>query len=155
MWKADLDFNAECNIKVEELRRQYGLRASPRTRVAVERPCTLDDGVESANAFDVAAPREQHREAATQGRWSKFIPASGVAARMFSFRSFDEKEQLCRQLHHFAFFPNLREYITGHGKEVADLVKGEKFDNLISSVLDSDGLGYEKLPKGLIPFHDV
>lgn len=51
--------------------------------VRLKRPCTLGDGVQKISAADLEQYIHLHSSAAGQGRFMKFVPASGAATRMF------------------------------------------------------------------------
>ncbi len=51
--------------------------------VRLKRPCTLGDGVRKIDDADLGKYIHLHSSAARQGRFMKFVPASGAATRMF------------------------------------------------------------------------
>ena len=96
---------------------------------------------------------------------TKFVPASGAASRMFKnmfeFRDGDhdapasdfEKTYFSR-LHDFAFFPALDDacqVLYGQGADA--LVSAGRYKDVVSAMLDEEGLNYGQLPKGLLQFH--
>ncbi len=96
---------------------------------------------------------------------TKFVPASGAASRMFKnmfeFRDGDhetpasdfEKTYFDR-LHDFAFFPALDDacqVLYGAGTDA--LIDEGRYKDVVSAMLDEEGLNYGQLPKGLLQFH--
>ena len=152
---------AAAGIPAGEVERQLALFRSPPSGVRLVRPCRRGDGVRVLSGSDETLLLETWREAARKGRFSKFVPASGAASRMFkSLASFldtpsgspaelaasgnaDAREVLRFQteMERFAF-----------AGEVQGQAKGDVRD-LLRFVLGREGLGFADRPKGLIPFH--
>ena len=96
---------------------------------------------------------------------TKFVPASGAASRMFKnmfeFRDGDHDAPVSdfertyfERLHDFAFFPALDdacEVLYGCGADA--LVAKGQYKQIVSAMLDEEGLNYGQLPKGLLQFH--
>jgi hypothetical protein len=102
----------------------------------------------------------------------KFVPASGAASRMFKeLFGFLEKahsgkseiilleessfiREFVDKIENFAFAGDLKEIFQNHGTTLDRLVNSGNISEIISSVLEQQGLGYGNLPKGLIKFHN-
>lgn len=96
---------------------------------------------------------------------TKFVPASGAASRMFkNLFEFRDGEQdtpqsdfmrtFFERLHDFAFFPALDDAcVVVYGEPADALVEAGRFRDVVSALLDEEGLGYGQLPKGLLQFH--
>ncbi len=96
---------------------------------------------------------------------TKFVPASGAASRMFKamfeFRdgeadqpTTDFERTFFDRLHDFAFFPALDDacqVLYGSGADA--LVAEGRYKDVVSAMLDEEGLNYGQLPKGLLQFH--
>ncbi|MBQ7444185.1 MAG: DUF4301 family protein [Bacteroidaceae bacterium] len=96
---------------------------------------------------------------------TKFVPASGAASRMFKamfeFRDGDHdapatdfERTFFDRLHDFAFFPALDdacEVLYGMGADA--LTAAGRYRDVVSAMLDEEGLNYGQLPKGLLQFH--
>ena len=80
---ADLAQLAARGIEPAEAERQLALLARPATWATLDRPCTPGDGIERLDAARLDALLATHARAATEGRVSAFVPASGAATRMF------------------------------------------------------------------------
>ena len=95
----------------------------------------------------------------------KFVPASGAASRMFkdlyeflnSNATTPENDYVKRffdEIHNFAFFDILnKKTVDLFGKSVDDLIKSGNYKEVITALLDKQGLNYGALPKGLLNFH--
>lgn len=96
---------------------------------------------------------------------TKFVPASGAASRMFkdlfAFLSSDyESPQTSFErnffdgIEKFAFYSDLNSVcVRNEGKGIRQLVAGGQYKSVVSNLLESKGLGYGSLPKGLLKFH--
>ena len=95
----------------------------------------------------------------------KFVPASGAASRMFrdlyAFLSADYQtpttdfEKLFfSRIAHFAFYETLDEQCRQNaGKDITCLINEGSYKVIVENLLETKGLGYRLLPKGLLPFH--
>lgn len=95
----------------------------------------------------------------------KFVPASGAASRMFKdlfeFLDADSDEpnndfikKFFDHVSEFAFFEDLNNVcLKNEGKDIASLVGDGCYKAVIDNLLNSKGLNYGKLPKGLLKFH--
>ena len=96
----------------------------------------------------------------------KFVPASGAASRMFkdlfSFLSADYdiptsdfEKKFFDGISHFAFYQTLNAVCEkNEGKGIESLMAEGNYKVVVSNLLDSKGLDYGSLPKGLLLFHD-
>ncbi|MBN2486854.1 MAG: DUF4301 family protein [Bacteroidales bacterium] len=99
---------------------------------------------------------------------TKFVPASGAASRMFkSLFEFNEispnkqKQQInsnkdvqefFASISNFAFFDDLNKLLGSSGK-IYELIKNGDYTSIIDGLLETKGLSYGVLPKGLLKFH--
>ena len=99
---------------------------------------------------------------AGHGKVVKFVPASGAASRMFKnlFEYLDSGEQtdfitnFLTHIHQFAFFAELDSACQRNlGQDIDALLAHGKGQAVVGQLLNSDGLAYGKLPKGLLLFH--
>ena len=102
---------------------------------------------------------------AGEGTVLKFVPASGAASRMFKnlFEFLDGAsdtpdndfiKKFFSQIHNFAFFDELDAACQkNEGKGIDELVAAGCYKAVIDNLLNSKGLNYGKLPKGLLKFH--
>ncbi len=95
----------------------------------------------------------------------KFVPASGAASRMFknmfAFLSADYavpttdfEKKFFNEITNFAFYPALNEKcMENEGKDIPALIAAGEYKAVVSNLLESKGLNYGALPKGLLLFH--
>ncbi|MDP3919913.1 MAG: DUF4301 family protein [Candidatus Omnitrophota bacterium] len=146
--------------------------------VKLVRPCTLGDGITLVPDAEVAELAALSDEAVAEGRFMKFVPASGAASRMFksllavhghgaerlkllagngnAAADDDEKAfvEFAQNLRKFAFFEHLKEALKRKGQDIETLTTEREYLPVLEGVLFEAGLGYALLPKGLILFHD-
>lgn len=174
---SDLEQLDARGISREELERQLRCFREGFPPLALDRPATLGDGIETVPADDSGQAEliGAWEEAADRGRLGRFVPASGAASRMFRFlaaslrseapldaarlraceasKDGDERElhRFFERLEDFAFYPALRAALAERGVDLEAM--GPDFDRRrVVRVLLED-CGYADLPKGLIPFH--
>ena len=95
----------------------------------------------------------------------KFVPASGAASRMFKdLYAFlnapydtpqnDFEKKFFSNIDKFAFYDLLNDKcVAKEGKGVKELIRNGCYKTVISRLLDTDGLNYGQMPKGLLLFH--
>ncbi len=95
----------------------------------------------------------------------KFVPASGAASRMFKdlFEYIGAEYNSPTKPAELKFFENINKFafnealnqtcITNNGKTIDDLISEGKNKNVVENLLNSNGLNYGALPKGLLLFH--
>lgn len=131
----------------------------PPSPVDLDRPARLGDGI-------LVLPQARHGEllalydeASAAGRFSRFVPASGAASRMFKALaavlagegSADDlafSRRFHARLDDFPFHDELAAAVAERGGDGETLLSV-----LLSALLDADGLAFAERPKGLIPFH--
>lgn len=127
----------------------------------LNRPCTVGDGIHRIPENQRAALAALQEKTAAEGRFSKFLPASGAATRMFQSLLFSPAanpkdnplRQFCEALPLFPFYGVLQEVMRQAGVDLEDCLACKKWDEIVDFVLSSKGLGYLHLPKGLHLFH--
>ena len=144
----------ERGISEDDAIRQLAQIAAPSAAVDVVRPCRLEDGIETVPADRQEALILLHEEAASQGRCSKLVPASGAATRTFQdVLTGRGVTALVEGLDGFAFADNLRAELAFRGYDM-DVLRGAGSEaEIVDALLGADGLGYATIPKGLLPFH--
>ena len=95
----------------------------------------------------------------------KFVPASGAASRMFKnlFEflgaeydkpTTDFEKKFFDHIHDFAFYNDLNAAcLDNTGKNINALLSEHNYKAVVSNLLESAGLNYGALPKGLLKFH--
>jgi hypothetical protein len=175
--EADRKQLEQLGIQQTEVQRQLSILTGGQPRVHLLRPCTPGDGIDSIGAEDRRDLLSRWASAAEQGRVGKFVPASGAATRMFAFlqrartkmgelgpeavperelESDSDYQNLRRfidSLQAFPFFESLAQVMRTAGCPVDRALAAGNWAEIIDAVLESRGLGYQSLPKALIPFH--
>jgi len=149
----DLNFSREdhrqmetLGISEEQVRAQIRVFQKPSFFARLRRPCVPGDGIQTISPHRVDHYVKLHEEAARRGRFTKFVPASGAASRMFqllfeiygqgsSFRTKEIREQaargdqkatdfICFQegLRRTAFFEDLKILMNEKGLRAEDLL---------------------------------
>jgi hypothetical protein len=177
----DLAQLAERGITVAEAERQLAVLARAAAWAALERPCTIGDGVERLDDARVTGLLARHARAAATGRVSAFVPASGAATRMFKdllaardlpgdlppaqVRAADDAAsralvRFADELPQFAFAARLSAVLAARGHDAERVRTAGPWRELLSAFLDpSDssgepaGMGAAHAPKGLLLFH--
>lgn len=156
---ADREQVARRGIPLSEIEAQLRLFREPPRGLVLVRPCRVGDGIRTLPAErhpDLLAAWER---AATAGRFSKFVPASGAASRMFqSLAAFldapgeppEDVRRFVAGLDGFAFRDEL---LAAAGPDVPGEAPTARARRLVAALLLPEGLGYAEKPKGLIPFH--
>ena len=141
-------------IPEDEAHRQLALFEAPPTYADLVRACTVGDGIE-------AIPLEWrerlvllHEQGASQARFSKFVPASGAATRMFQdLLAGRATGEFIRNLDRFPFVDDLSAALAARGRALETLRRSGGEAEIVDALLGSAGLSYATKPKGLIPFH--
>ena len=96
---------------------------------------------------------------------TKFVPASGAASRMFKdlFSFLDAQYDVPTTpfektffdgIEKFAFYKDLDAACTANeGKSIKELISAGSYKAVVANLLQSKGLNYGALPKGLLKFH--
>ncbi|MEL6671083.1 MAG: DUF4301 family protein [Bacteroidota bacterium] len=138
----------------------------------VLKAATVGDGIIRLSEEELAAHIVFYDQVLAEKKILKFVPASGAASRMFkalfaclssfeagegdasSLAANDQLQSLGYFFHHlndFAFSDELQQTI-GNGS-LSELVAEQKVVPILQALLNEEGLGYGKLPKGLLKFH--
>lgn len=100
-----------------------------------------------------------------EGKVLKFVPASGAASRMFKnlFEFLDGENDTPADSFMKTFFDNIKNFAfydeldavckKNVGKSIEELIAANAYKAVIDNLLNSKGLNYGKLPKGLLKFH--
>lgn len=168
-------------ISEEEARRQISLIAHPPALMHLNRPCTVGDGIRLLSDDELPELLGLHAAAAAAGRFTKFVPASGAATRMFrellacradagqadfaqhrAWAGEDKKDskalvRFMEALERFAFFDDLDTVIRRdpacHAGTTQKLLASGDYCAILDALLGDQGLQYAQLPKGLLKFH--
>lgn len=95
----------------------------------------------------------------------KFVPASGAASRMFKnmfeflgadydIPTTDFEKKFFNNIKNFAFYADLdAACVKNNGKGLEALISEGNYKAVVANLLESAGLNYGALPKGLLKFH--
>lgn len=149
--KTQLD---ERGIAEDEAARQLERIAAPPSYAELVRPAVVDDGIERIGEDRQEALILGHEQAMREGRCAKFVPASGAASRMFQgLRTGADVRPFMDSLDRFPFADDLRAELAFRGYDLDVLRVAGSEREILEALLGPDGLDYESMPKGLIPFH--
>ena len=160
--QGDLLQIAERNVTEEQVERQVAQLKRGTAYVKLIRPATIGDGILRMSPEQVEAMNRAFDEDKEYYQFTKFVPASGAASRMFKdLFTFIENgvetkftEIFFAHIHCFAFAKDLEEACQRcYGQGIDDLVKGGRKVDVVKALLLEKGLGYGKLPKALLKFH--
>jgi hypothetical protein len=175
--RKDRDQMKALGITEQGINSQLEAFRGPPPHLRLRRPCTIGDGIHAISEEELPALIENHKAAADQGRFLKFVPASGAATRMFESPlwlytheprmdrneiekraeagegRFKELVTFINNIDRFAFFDALRDIMAEVGLDIRDLLEGGRFDEILEYLLTPRGLNYANLPKGLLKFH--
>jgi hypothetical protein len=119
-------------------------------------PCTIGNGILRLSENEIKRYEEFFKS--EEKNLCLFIPASGSGSRMFEFlydfldqpneNNRAQVERFLNKIQSFAFFRQLPA-----NKQQEILSFQISLSEIVSYLLNKDGMGYGELPKGLIPFH--
>lgn len=165
-------------LTLDQVAEHLRLFARPPRFIRLARAATVADGIRRIPVADIDGCLIRHAEAAARGRFSKFVPASGVATRMFEILLYyfhhedrdlkalvdGEMARGVQRAHEFVvfhdclprfpFFSDLQGLPAVCGQNLDDLLAARGYQEILHGVLSEAGLHYQALPKALIKFHD-
>ena len=184
MGMRDLEFSRDDRIQMETLgisedqvKAQIQIFQRSSFFARLRRPCTLGDGIQQILPDELEHWLRLHEEAALEGRFTKFVPASGAASRMFRllFEIYDESplppmkefreraekgdrkamDFLCLRdgFRRLTLFDDLKSAVDGEGLPVEKLLEQDQWEEILKYLLTDRGLNCGSLPKGLLKFH--
>ena len=173
----DLQVMSGLGLSESQVRVQIELLQKSSGYLRLHRPCTLGDGIQKIPETKIESLIQRQKEAAREGRFIKFIPASGAATRMFqslipfylhpcslnpdkfqkNFENGDQKAgELARfmvGINRFAFFEDLKKSLDRDGLDITTVIQQRQWAKILEYLLTERGLNYLTLPKGLHKFH--
>ena len=162
----DLQQLAAKGISPEKLEHQLEEFKTGFPFLKLEGPAAIGKGIIAPSAEEVKKYVNIWNEyKGERRRIVKFVPASGAASRMFkdmfAFASADYdvpttdfEKTYFDNIEKFAFFDALDAVLKQKkGKGVKELMAEGDYKAVAKGMLDSDGLNYGQLPKGLLLFH--
>lgn len=163
----DLKQLKEKGISTEVLEEQIKRFKDGFPPLKAERPATLTDGIVPLSPSTIDSFIQLYDQEIKNGLQPlKFVPASGAATRMFKalYQFLENPQQIATlesdhpvkefvsELPRFAFFESLQNLFPQ--SDLSNMTSREELaPEIISKVLNDNGLNYGFLPKGLISFH--
>lgn len=154
-------------ITVNQLNEQLSRFATGFPYLRLNGAATPGNGI---TIIDEATQKEAidrwNRYLADGGEVIKMVPASGAASRMFKslFAFVDgdnaapaegsEVSEVINNLADFAFYDDLNDKLFElYGLTAPQMVANRRYKEIISAIINPEGLNYGNLPKGLLKFH--
>ena len=156
---------AQKGISEEKLNEQLNCFKTGFPYLKLYAAASVEEGILKLTEEEQQAFAEAWDEVAKSLHIVKFVPASGVASRMFKdLFSFSEasydvpttdfEKTFFNNLEHYAFFCALdAQCKTLHNKGCKELLKEGEYKKIVNALLQKEGLNYGQLPKGLLLFH--
>ena len=158
----DLKQLSERNIAENQVVQQVAQLKRGTKYVELMRPATLGNGILRMDEEQVGMMNAVFEADKEFYQFTKFVPASGAASRMFkdlfAFAESGEETPFTdiffAHIQSFAFYGDLNEATKKlYGSDlVAMLQQGRKVE-IVKALLEPEGLAYGKLPKALLKFH--
>lgn len=164
--KEDLKAINAHGLTFEKVSEQLELFARGVSVPELSAPCTISNGILQVTDKDAGRLSAVFRQAAQDGRVTKFVPASGAATRMFkdlitahhhsgSTPLSDDKNvaALVDNISRLACYDALVKVMARDGLNCRGMIETGGHAAVLNYLLTDKGLNYAGLPKGLIPFH--
>lgn len=162
----DKEFLAQKGISEEQIAEQLACFEKGFPYLKLAAAASVDNGI-LAPATDMQKKYLDAWDAYTQTDKVivKFVPASGAASRMFKnlfeFLGADYdtpqtgfEKTFFEKIENFAFYNDLNQACQNNtGKDIPQLISEGNYKAVVSALLESAGLNYGALPKGLLKFH--
>ena len=162
MNQQDLEQIKERNVTEEQVAQQVAQLKRGTAYVKLVRPATLGDGILRMTPEEVESMNHAFDEDKEYYQFTKFVPASGAASRMFKdlFAFMDSgldtkfTDIFFAHIHCFAFSNDLEKTcLRLYGTSIDALVNDHRKVDVVKALLTDDGMSYGKLPKALLKFH--
>lgn len=165
--ESDLSQIREHGISLMEIERQLSFFKKGFPFITLVRPAKIADGILSVTQDEASILADNYTDKSANYRIMKFVPASGAASRMFkdiytylgqSNEGIKNPEiqsikEILNKLHLFAFYPELASLMKNDGLLLNECQKNHENTTILDYIINSKGLNYGNLPKGLIKFH--
>jgi hypothetical protein len=162
MEKKDLEQLQNRGVSEEQVANQVAQLKRGTAFVKLMRPATIGDGILRMTPEQVQEMNQAFDEDRQYYQFTKFVPASGAASRMFKdLFTFIENgestkftEVFFAHIHSFAFFKDLDgACLKLYGNDIDAMIAEGRQVEIVKALLLEEGLGYGKLPKALLKFH--
>ena len=164
-------------ISEEQIKSQIQMFQKSYFYIRLNHPCTIGDGIQQIPLNELEYYIKLQEKTAQEGRFLKFVPASGASSRMFDFlfKVYGESSILINEaireqadkgdadgkglrsfqegIRKFPFFDDLKILMDSDSLEVERLIKENQWWDISKYLLTKKGLNYGDFPKGLLKFH--
>lgn len=171
----DLTQLNEKGIRIPQVEKQIEKFENGFNYIKLSAASRIPDGIlkfEEEQIHDLVSYYNDH---AGKYKVVKFVPASGAASRMFKLlfscveglengsltvsdidgeMQFNGLGYFFSNLDKFAFYGDLKKAADEKGESLTNLLHDKKYSVILHLLLDDTGLGYGKLPKALLRFHN-
>jgi hypothetical protein len=163
---ADIAYIRSSGRDPAAIARQVEILKGVRKSAPIIREATVTDGIQQFQTYNPAKLIALNEEAASQGRISSFIPASGSGTRLFQ-SLLDVYRNQETNIEHIRKRASQGDAVAADALAVLENIKTfaiwtelerrgclpHSIGEILHVLFGSDGLRYHELPKGLIPFH--
>ena len=162
----DLELLNKKGISEQQIADQLACFESGFPYLKLHAAASVENGILSLSADEQKAYQDAWEcYTQTDKKVVKFVPASGAASRMFKnlfeFLGADYdvpttsfEKTFFEKIERFAFFADLNAAcLKNEGKGILDLIAAGAYKPVVANLLQSAGLNYGALPKGLLKFH--
>ncbi len=158
----DLIQLSERNVTEDQVNQQVAQLKRGTKYVQLIRTATLGDGILRLDDTQVDTLTQAFDADREFYQFTKFVPASGAASRMFkdlfAFAESGVETKFTNiffaHIQCFAFYSDLNETVVRlYGNDIPTLLQQGRKVDVVKALLNDNGLAYGKLPKALLKFH--
>ena len=163
----DLKQIAAKGITAAQVEKQLGQFKQGFPFLKLEAAASIGCGIEAPSSDELVKYVDAWNDYKATGdkKIVKFVPASGAASRMFKDMfaflngdhdqpSTDFEKKYFENIDKFAFYNELNDTcVKNEGKDIKTLISEGNYKAVAANMLESKGLNYGQLPKGLLLFH--
>lgn len=166
MTQQDLNQLKQRGISVTQLEEQLNYFKTGFPFLNIQKAAEIGDGILCPTQEEQATFLNKWDDYLQQGKnVLKFVPASGAASRMFKnlFEFLDGTENCPTSDFEKKFFDNIKSFAfyddlnaickKNENKSIEELIDNQQYKKIVDNLLNSKGLNYGNLPKGLLKFH--
>ncbi len=159
----DLKTIAARGLDVQEVLKQleaFRVGAKP---IRLIRPARAGDGIVQIPSKERQMLVSLHDQAAERGRMLKFVPASGIASRMFrdwyhwyqkgDVGSAGHMVKFFKDVCKLALYKDLKKVMAHDGIDVEKCIVERRCTDILEFILTPRGLNYNWMPKAVLKFH--
>lgn len=152
----------ERNVSETQVEEQVARLLRGTTFVHLMRPAVIGDGIVKMDETNIQEALEVFENDRQHYHFTKFVPASGAATRMFKamFAYLENPSPenfpsaFFNQIHKFAFYESLNEAVVKNfNLGIDQMTEAGRYAEIVDTMLNDKGLSYGKLPKALLKFH--